>query len=369
MDYSDVIKKTRELLLVHKPEWEALWAGYADEISENLPFIEEMRGQFNQWKPLYLYLTTTEAKRAKNTVTFQLRYLGHRVAELTAGKSQITLSTGSFEKNNKDLFGCEISLKKSDWNGPEAKEFRRHFRDKPEDDKSGRKPEHRIESLLLAEFSKKKTSEKALGGIQPVEIAGVRFPMPTPLVACKHGEIKYSGHRGGGIDILARVGTGGRRNLCVIEVKDENKDGEPATEALEQAIMYTVFIRELLRSKSGATWWKLFGYKGSIPEPLVLYAACAMPYIPDADTSFADADYGINYNNKDDKIRSHYIYFKDCDDRIEIPDTSWEDFDNLLISHHPSEEEIQRIREIRASDPEPFRILYSPPEDSSGSDT
>jgi hypothetical protein len=369
MDYRDVIKNTRELLLKHKADWEALWAGYANEISENLPFIQAMRRQLYQWKPLYLYLTKTEAGKTRNKATFQLRYLGHRVAELTVGK-QITLSTKGYEKRNKDYFGCEISLKDSDWNGSEAKEFRRHFRDKLGDDKSKTKPEHRIESLLLTEFSKRQTSEKALRGIQPVKIAGVRFPVPTPLAASKHGEIKYSGYRGGGIDILARVGTGGTRHLCVIEVKDENKDGEPASDALEQAIIYTVFIRELLRSESGATWWKLFGFEDpGVPEPLVLYAACAMPNKSTADTSFANDEYGIYYNNEDDKIRLHYIYFKDCGNRIEIPRTSLGTHEEFFVAHHPSEEYIQRVRKIRASDPEPFRILYSPPEDSLGSDT
>ncbi|MDR2561504.1 MAG: hypothetical protein LBC63_07020 [Holophagales bacterium] len=370
MDYSGLIKNTRELLLKHKADWEALWAGYADEISRNLPFIQVMHRRFNQWKPLYLYLTKTEAGKASNKVTFQLRYLGTRVAELIASRSQITLSTKGYEKTNKDLFGCQISLNDSDWNGLEAKEFRRHFRDKPRDDKNETQPEHRIESLLLTEFSKRQTSKKALRGIQPVKIAGVRFPMPTPLAASEHGEIKYKGFRGGGIDILARVRTGRRTNLCIIELKDENKDGEPASDALEQAIIYTVFIRELLRSKSGATWWKLFGFRDPcVPEPLVLYAACAMPNKRGADTSFADNEYGIYYNDEDDKIRLHYIYFKDCGDRIGIPRTSLGTHEEIFVSRHPSEEFIQRVREIKASDPEPFRILYSPPEDSLGSNT
>jgi len=368
MDYRDVINNTRELLLKHKPDWEALWAGYADEISENLPFIQAMRRQLYQWKPLYLYLTKTEAGKASNNVTFQLRYLGHRVAKLTIGK-QITLSTSGFEQTNKDDFGCEISLENSDWNGPEAREFRRHFRDKHKDDKSKKRQESRIESLLLTEFYKKQTSEKALRGIQSVRIAGLRFPMPTPLSASKHGEIGYSGSGGGGIDILARVGTGGKRHLCIIELKDEYKKSKPPSHAIEQAIKYTVFIRELLRSKSGATWWKLFGYNGPIPKSLELFAACAVPYIPDADTSFAGDKYGISDDNVHDFIILHHIYFKDLGDRIEIPDTSLGNPNYLFGTNYPTEEYVQMVKQIRASDPEPFRILKPAPEDSSGSDT
>ena len=113
--------------------------------------------------------------------------------------------------------------------------------------------------------------------------------MPTPISASKHGTTKYSKQHGGGLDILARIGTGGRATyLCVIELKDENTSAEPASHAIAQAIKYTVFIRELLRSSVGAAWWKLFDFGGLIPDKLLLHAACAMP-LPDkgeADTNF-----------------------------------------------------------------------------------
>ncbi len=62
-----------------------------------------------------------------------------------------------------------------------------------------------------------------------------------------------------------------------MELKDENTAKEPLKDALKQAIAYTVFIRELLRSEAGLAWWRLFGFGGSIPDRLKLVAACVMP--------------------------------------------------------------------------------------------
>jgi hypothetical protein len=100
----------------------------------------------------------------------------------------------------------------------------------------------------LTEFSGK---GKQIKKIKPVRYQGIRFGMPTPLGASDHKKLKYSGFRGGEIDILARTGRGRATYLTVIEVKDENKQNEPPKDALKQAIKYAVFIRELLRSESG----------------------------------------------------------------------------------------------------------------------
>ena len=343
MDYQkyfkETIVKTRELLRQHnnKLDWEKHWEQYAEKISKYLPHISKMRKQFHEWAPLYLYMTTSDAKQAGRTIRFTLRYNGQEVAELKVRNNVTVISTATGEKDNynqsnKHDFDCMIELppKGCSWKGEQARKFRRHFTVKSKDDKSGAKPEHRLESLLLTEFSKR-LAPKALTGIQPVRIAGVRYPMPTPLAACNHGIVEYTGPRGGGIDILARVGRSGKTNLCIIELKDQNKTSEPAWHALEQAIKYAVFIRELLRSKSGAKWWKLFGFGGQRPKNLTLYAACAMPNIPNADQSFKDhEEYLVDESDPmhgGDKIKLHYIYFEECDykeykGKIRIPLTS-----------------------------------------------
>lgn len=194
-------------------------------------------------------------------------------------KDELKLDTKKYNELNERDFDCKVFLSKVDWKGNKAKKFRSHFKNREQvrniETNRGNE-EHRIESLLLSEFSK--TKDKALPFIKPVAIAKIRFPMPTPLSASNHKQIKYSGIYGGGIDILARTGTGGRAtNLCIMELKDENIKKELPKNVIKQALTYATFIRELLRSDSGQDWWKLFGFRGNIPQKLVLFATCVMP--------------------------------------------------------------------------------------------
>lgn len=314
IDYRPIIAETRKLLNAHN-EWQKRYADYAVKLSENENFIRASRSRFREWSPLKLYLNTTNAKNAKKTVTFELRYLGQTVAELNCDHENLSLSTATYELKNQRDFECGIRLKNCAWDGLEARAFRSHFKNRPairnKAANSGNE-EHRIESLLLTEFSKQKN--KALSFIKPVKIAGLRFPMPTPLSASDHSKVEYANFHGGGIDILARTGTGGlNTRLCIMELKDENKKSEPAAIVLKQAIIYTVFIHELLQSDAGAAWWKLFGFGGAIPKKLVLLAACVMPDCKDADIAFAGDEYDID----GDIIQLHYVYFNEAGNKIE----------------------------------------------------
>ena len=310
-DYSAIIKETQDLMIKEKADWQVRYNEYAKQISRNLGSIKNKRRIFREWKPFTLYLNTTNAKNATNKAKFDLRYLGQSVAYIVCDDENVFLSTNI----GKDKFEYPDDLINVPWKSKAAKQFRKHFKDRSKWEFNNKgNEEHRIESLLLSEFSKQK--DKSLPNIKPVKIAGIRFPMPTPLRASDHDDVKYAKQYGGGIDILARTGTGGQNtNLCIIEVKDENINREPASYAIKQAIKYTVFIRELLRSNAGDTWWKLLGFGGAIPKNLVLYAACAMPYINNADTSFSGFDIKCNELG-DDIIRLHYIYFKESDNKI-----------------------------------------------------
>ena len=322
IDYAAVIEETQKLL-TENVKWRKDYAGYASAILENMQFIKKIRTQFHERGPLKFYLTTSKATDAKRTVRIQLRYLGQIVAEMKCRKDTRTLSTKNSTANEKDTyeyrnkrdFNCEIPLADCAWRSDEASKFRSHFknRDGKRNTESNKKnEEHRIESLLLSEFGKKSTTEKALPYIQPIKIAKFRFPMPTPISASTQEKVTYSGTKGGGIDILTRTGKVRGTKLCIIELKDENLKNEPASIVMDQAIKYTVFIRELLRSDAGVNWWKLFGFGGPIPDKLTLFAACAIPYTNDADTSFAEKEYDID----GDIIKLHYIYFEEANNAI-----------------------------------------------------
>jgi hypothetical protein len=175
------------------------------------------------------------------------------------------------------------------WNSPEGARFRNHFislengtLEKPKRKKGNE--EHRLESKILTDFNKRSSLEKALVGIQPVTLAGIRFGMPTSVGASGTSEAPvYSKQNGGSIDILARKrARDGKVYLHVIELKDKY---ESPVRVVKQAIQYAVFIRELLRSDSGEDWWRLFGFKRKLPEKLSITAMSLMP-AKDKDNDF-----------------------------------------------------------------------------------
>ena len=241
----EVVEKTLNLLC-DNPEWEDRYAGYANYILEKYP-----RG-FKKPQGLSIYSSVSMYKGH----TYDLRFDGQSVGKIydQLFPKKVTLELN--EDANRKYFGLELKNRRIDWNAdPDAKIFRRFFRDKAkENDVNLKSPEHRVENRLLKEFAKKTRAEnKALTNIQPITLNGCFFQMPTPIKASKHHP-EYAKQFGGGIDIMARSG----RKICVMEVKDENKESESQAAATEQALTYATFIARLLRSKSGKRWWNFF---------------------------------------------------------------------------------------------------------------
>ena len=308
MNIEGIIKEVQEYLIKNS-EWKDRYEGYADNLLANIGHIKLNRKRFNEFPPLNFYISTTNAKNAKAKLILDVRYRGQSVATLNVKQNDIIISTKKKDDKNLRDFNCDIKLNDISWREKQVSEFRKFFKNRDNSRninvQNKKNEEHNVESLLLSEFSKRLRTHKQITGIQPVKICGNRFGMPTPLSASDHKELKYANQYGGGIDIFARTGKGHATYLTVIEVKDENKYKEPPKEALKQAIQYAVFIRELLRSDSGEYWYKLFGFKGTVPKKLTIRAVCAMPD-DILDKSFAKLTGLIG----DDKIECHYVYFK-----------------------------------------------------------
>lgn len=323
-EFMDVVVDARSLLQQEQAEWSGHWAGYAQAITGNQGFIRSVRGSFREWKPLRVYLNTAQAKNAKKSVKFDLRYLGQTIAVLTVKEGERKLSTKVknneiylYETNMRD-FGCDLRLDDVDWDSKEGSAFRTFFRDRqgPRNDAGKAKnEEHRLEELWITELLDK--DNKKLPNVQAVKIGNVRFAMKTPLSASKPKELKYSGVKGGGIDILARGGIGANTSLCILELKAENNKPQASVDALKQAVAYATFIRELLRSESGAMWWRLFGFTREVPQNLVLHAACVLPS-GHHNLAFEDLDLEID----DDRIKLHYVYFTEENNQIRDVTTS-----------------------------------------------
>lgn len=325
--YEDTIEKVKKLL-VNDQEWKNRYAGYIDIILSNKSeIIKNARKKFNVPSQFTLHMSVSKATEGtKNCVKFDLRYHGHNIAYIKANKETVEIK--AIKNNdissvlNKDARVDEDKLEgKSNWN--KASEFRRIYAKIEElissnEAKLTKNKEHELESELLKNFSKKSSDGKYICNIQPVTmlIESLFFQMPTPLKAsnAKSGIIEYSAEKGGGIDILARIGSGKNTHLAIIELKDKYEKNEPPEKAICQAIAYATFIRELLRSKeSGEKWWSFFGFGGDVPKSLKLFAIIAMPNSENADKNFVynckhDA---INLSlGEEDKLELGYIYLK-----------------------------------------------------------
>lgn len=266
---NDKVVDTTLNLLFENPEWEDRYAGYATYIPLELPKA------FKKPQGLSVYSSVSMYKQN----TYDLRFDGQSVGKIYNQDKPKKVTLVINETANSKYFGLSLAKNEIDWNtDPDAKAFRRFFRDKAkEGDVKLKSPEHKVENRLLKEFNKKTRSEnKALTNIQPIKLNGCFFQMPTPLKASLHNP-EYSKQYGGGIDILAR--TGGR--ICVMEVKDENKASESQAVAMEQALTYATFIARLLRSKSGQKWWNFFMNRDNdirpVPSNLDIEVVTIMP--------------------------------------------------------------------------------------------
>lgn len=315
--YIEVIKKTRQLIDSDR-EWIARYRKYIQKINDNHEQLKEARHAFYVPKPFKLYMPIS---KAMNSV-FNLRFCGQDVADLkinTYNKVSIRFNKKarnifeSMSNEDKEYFD---NLKEEfyPWKGKEARRFRRIVKEIPSEKVCGQ-PEHKLESELLDNFLQKSSQGKEILNIQPITMlkGSGFFQMPTPLKAsgAKNGinNITYANSYGGGIDILARVGRGIGTQLAILELKDENISSEPPEEAIKQAIAYATFVRELLRSEVGKTYWRFFGFTRKLPEKLALKAIIVMPYKAGVNTDFGKTSLQIEDTN--DFIELGYIYRKD----------------------------------------------------------
>lgn len=323
-----------EKLLNLNTEWIKRYNDYINDLDSRIkPLVNAATLRFGSAKNLEIYLPLSLAKKAtKSSASFDIRVGGQSVATLIVKNSEVCISFNT--KNNvnyfKDYsnypFHKRVSAKTKhgmlgciqdgilSWHSPEAVAFRKYFAQCQVG--KLRSLEHNYESQLLRQFSMKTSKGKILKNIQPVKLLGKRFQMPTPIQANQSGKkvINYANANGGGIDILARYGSGRRTSLTVFELKDECVKKERPEEAISQAIAYATFIRQLLRSSNANTdkWWRFFGFGRPLTNSgLGIKAVIAMPVGKYNDTSFAGIKLPLQtigpYSN--DYIELHYMYF------------------------------------------------------------
>lgn len=243
-----IIHYSLALLDLHK-EWYPRFEGYLKDIWNN---SNKSSKGFNKPEGLSVYSTVSD----RNNKNYHLRFLGQTVGKVSVNSSSVFLQS-KVPANGKYFENCPLKEEdgEKDWNSEEATAFRSYFKylDWIEMTKS---PEHVVENLLLEEFKKPSSVNKALINIQPVCLHGQFFQMPTPFSASKN-KVEYAYQYGGGIDMLARIVTNDNHiRLCVIEIKDESKACESQRKAMSQAIAYATFIAKLVTEQPD--WWELF---------------------------------------------------------------------------------------------------------------
>ncbi|HAL65807.1 MAG TPA: hypothetical protein DCP10_09595 [Bacteroidales bacterium] len=209
MNIADKIKETQDLLSTNS-EWKDRYKVYAENLIANIDVIKSNRNRFNEFPPLYFYISTTNAKNAKTKLLLDIRYRGQSVATLKANQNDINISTKKQDDKNLRDFNCDIKLNDISWREKQVREFRKFFKYRDNsrnyNDKNKKNEEHNVESLLLSEFSKKKSNSKQIKGIQPVKICGNRFGMPTPIGASHHNKLIYANQYGAELIFLQEQG-------------------------------------------------------------------------------------------------------------------------------------------------------------------
>jgi hypothetical protein len=304
-------------ILQEEIEWIERYKGYVDILST---WKEKPLG-FRSPGELFPYITLSVAKQncsvsERGKSKYFLRYLGQNVADILVSNKtgERFFSTKEYQNSNKKNFEYDIVHDNDNWHSKSGEIFRKFFNGyKERIDGSKRNEEHRIQNLLLRELAKKKGEEKYIKFIQPVRLQRCFLEIPTPFAASNHNPT-YAAHRGGGIDILARVKYGPETRLGVVEVKDEYKTNENIFQVLNQAVTYACFICKLLRSESGAKWAKLFKFTNPeelLSKPLIVDAIAAMPNISPEDSALFNLEKPARIKVGEDLIELHFISFED----------------------------------------------------------
>jgi len=339
MKLREIVSDSEQLLIENQGHWGPLWDSWADGLLKNEDKIYEARKKFHEWHPLRIYMPIGEAKKYKTQCRFAIRYFGKDIAEIESKFKDMEPylvfddTKDDHRKSNRKSLGLTILNEnfRHPWDSKPAKRFRTELKDKvhPTPD------EHMLESMVLDEMEKKISDkfEGTLRNIQPVQLYNkLRFQMKVPFSA-NQGLPQYS-KSGGGIDILARIGSGQDTSLAVLELKREDKSSYK--KAIAQSVIYSIGLLYLLRDENmGKKWWKLFGFKRDLPESISIYSAATIPYSIRDEFKKERKDLEISddtvINIGQDQIKLGYIFFDQTSKkRIEIKGTGG--MDNIIFN-------------------------------------
>ena len=267
------------LLKDNKENIDSTLAGWVSELETCIRKVRVDKDLFHQWSPLRICISLVGVKTRKPK--FSVRFLGQEVGNIIVDNGTVRLCISSRHyKNNQAWFARHhpkgsgdfgLPPGKYEWKMAEAKNFRRDFKDVKANlhVKTGI-PEHRIESAFIEEMEsgRKSKFDGMVGPILPVKVANCPLQFPLPLSASKGYPVLQFGH----IDILARRGYPRNVKLSVWELKSPGV----LSHAVEQAYIYALTLRHILKSPHGKEWYKLCGFTSNVPAKLHIEAVVAI---------------------------------------------------------------------------------------------
>jgi len=318
----NLAEKVDSIWRYNKGVFESKLAEWLKAIQAGEDTVSKARKQFHQWHPLKVYISVGRSN-AGNKVEFSLRFSGQEVAQLLIKDEDVflKLKKGQSEINQGYFHDFLLFDGQYPWNGKVARAFRAYFKKRfvfSRGMPSVRSIEHRIESKFIQEMFRGSDKFEGRGlEIKPVGIAGCPLQFPVPISANTGLPKSTPGH----IDILARRKVKGKKVLLSVwELKKPNEYKYAAS----QAYIYALSLIKILRSPQGKEWYKVFGFRSSIPKTLEIEAVVAIT--PDMKYKFdkemgelvRSTPLGIN----GDKINLHYVCYKEKTSMIELTEES-----------------------------------------------
>lgn len=252
----------------------ALAARWAKELEAGLPAVERASKLFHRWAPLRFHVSVGEISAAGKgsrtlDLTFSLRYRGQEVATVVVADEPVVVVGKAHAANNAKYFKASTPQGRYPWR--KAGWFRKEF----ETERPGarvRVPEHELEARVLEELEEK-TAEKfggTLGGVRHCGPTTREYPLQFPLpISANTGRPADSR---GNMDILVRHRRNGIVRLAVWELKQPGV----VRHAMAQAYIYAATLALILRSPNGPAWYRIFGFRGAIPEKLEIEAVAVV---------------------------------------------------------------------------------------------
>jgi hypothetical protein len=274
-----LIESISVLLKDNQTKIDSTLASWLSELDTCIKKVRVDKDLFHQWSPIRICISLVGVKTKKPK--FSVRFLGQEVGNIIVDNGTVRLCISSrHHKNNQAWFARHhpkgisafgLPPGKYEWKKADAIKFRRDFKDVKDNPhvKTGI-PEHRIESAIIEEMEsgKKSKFQGKVGFIQPVKVAKCPLQFPLPVSASKGYPVLKFGH----VDILARRGYGRNVKLSVWELKSPGV----LSHAVEQAYIYALTLRYILKSRHGREWYKLCGFSSNVPAKLHIEAVVAI---------------------------------------------------------------------------------------------